>query len=213
MRLLLLQHVLQPVNQLNRNYTIPPPDYIQPLVLSASLIRVPHNGSFTPFLQPLLLVLPLLLIVHFVSPACPKVIPTFSLLWVFIQAPRRLPSHLALSLCNKPPLFMLLPCHRYPYPDLSFVTGNSRGCRQKYIKPAAPPMDLCVRHQEWQEFSPAASPTPQVRFGNVYYHCNILCIQACCSQFRAEMVTIPATIATKLLPIHSEYLADHMGHM
>ena len=38
---------------------------------------------------------------------------------------------------------------------LTFITGNirvCRGCRQKYLKPAPPPLNLCVKHQEWQEF-------------------------------------------------------------
>lgn len=38
---------------------------------------------------------------------------------------------------------------------LAFVTDNirvCRGCRQRFLKAAATPMDLCVRHQEWQEF-------------------------------------------------------------
>ena len=38
--------------------------------------------------------------------------------------------------------------------ELAFVAGNisvCRGCRQKYTKPALPPMDFCVRHKEWQQ--------------------------------------------------------------
>ena len=38
---------------------------------------------------------------------------------------------------------------------LTVVIGNisvCRGYRQRYKKPAVPPLDLCIRHKEWQEF-------------------------------------------------------------
>ena len=55
---------------------------------------------------------------------------------------------------------------------LTVVTGNisvCRGCRQRYMKPAVPPLDLCIRHTEWQEFIDPTGHSQQ-RFGNVYYH-------------------------------------------
>ena len=97
--------------------------------------------------------------------------------------------------------------------ELCFVTGNikvCRGCRQKYVKPSVPPMDLCVRHQEWQEFVPVGSSCTQVRFGNVYYHVNIPCILTRCPYFTSEMLVIPPAIAVQLLPAHTEFLAEHM---
>jgi len=47
-------------------------------------------------------------------------------------------------------------------------------------------MDLCVHHQEYVK----------VCCGNVYYHCNIPCIQAHCPNFnfKVDMLTIPAQI-------------------
>ena len=59
--------------------------------------------------------------------------------------------------------------------ELAFVSGNirvCRGCKQKYTKPASPPLDLCIRHKEWQEYLGPLG-TPQTRYGNVYYNCNI----------------------------------------
>ena len=99
---------------------------------------------------------------------------------------------------------------------LSFVTGNirvCRGCRQKYVKPAQPPIDLCVRHQEWHEFFPPGSSCAQMRFGNVYYHCNVPCIKARHPNFHPDMLIIQAIIAAQLLPVHSEYLSAHMGRI
>ena len=79
---------------------------------------------------------------------------------------------------------------------LAFIAGNirvCRGCRQKYSKPALPPLNLCVRHQEWQEFT-GPSGDPQTRYGNVYYHCNIPCIWARWPQFTSSMLHIPPTM-------------------
>lgn len=95
---------------------------------------------------------------------------------------------------------------------LTFITGNirvCRGCRQKYSKPALPPLDLCVKHQEWQEFT-GPSGKPQTRYGNVYYHCNIPCIRARCTDFESSMLQIPPSVLVQLLPVHTHYLSEHM---
>ena len=70
------------------------------------------------------------------------------------------------SLPSGPP--PLIPCatsatNNSPF-TLAFIAGNirvCRGCRQKFIKPPVPPNDLCVHHQEWQEFTPAGASFPQ----------------------------------------------------
>jgi hypothetical protein len=95
---------------------------------------------------------------------------------------------------------------------LAFITGNirvCRGCRQRYPKPAVAPLNLCVRHQEWQEFT-GPSGDPQTRYGNVYYHCNIPCIRARWPQFSSSMLQIPPTMLVQLLPSHTQYLSEHM---
>ena len=47
---------------------------------------------------------------------------------------------------------------------LTFISGNisiCEGCRQRYVKPATPPIDLCIRHKEWQDFiDPTARASP-----------------------------------------------------
>lgn len=95
---------------------------------------------------------------------------------------------------------------------LTFITGNirvCRGCRQKYAKPAMPPNNLCVRHKEWQTFGPADNR--QRRFGNVYFHCNTPCIQAVWPHFHPEQLDIPPSMIVQLLPIHTEYIRQHMS--
>ena len=95
---------------------------------------------------------------------------------------------------------------------LAFIVDNIRvyrGCQQKYSKPALPPLNLCVRHQEWQEFI-GPSGDPQTRYRNVYYHCNIPCTRARWPQFTSSMLHIPPTMLMQLLPTHTQYLSQHM---
>ena len=35
----------------------------------------------------------------------------------------------------------------------------------------------------------------QSRFRNVYYHCNVACIQSCCSEFTPQILVVPPMIA------------------
>jgi hypothetical protein len=78
---------------------------------------------------------------------------------------------------SPPPLIQTVP-ETSPDPTpftLAFIAGNirvCRGCRQRYTKPAFPPHNLCVRHKEWQSFGPMDDR--QTRFGNVYFHCNLV---------------------------------------
>ena len=88
-----------------------------------------------------------------------------------------------------PPLIHVAPqsqssCTMQPEPfEVCFIGGNISvcyGCRQKYPKPSSPPSDICVKHKEWREYFPMGSATPQSKYGNCYYHCNIPCILAKC---------------------------------
>ena len=111
----------------------------------------------------------------------------------------------------------LIPCTTSPVNDspftLAFISGNiriCRGCRQRFVKPSSPPLDLCVRHQEWQEFTPVSGSFPQCRYGNVYYHCNLPCILARCATFTPDQLDIPATVLVRLLPVHTAFIQKHM---
>ena len=115
-----------------------------------------------------------------------------------------------------PPPLVHCPSALSPQPsspfELAFIRGNisvCRGCRQRYPKPAFPPMDICVRHKEWQNFVDPCGDQ-QSRYGNVYYHCNIPCIQSRCPEFQPQMLDIPSMIAMQLLPVHTDYLIKQM---
>ena len=96
--------------------------------------------------------------------------------------------------------------------ELAFISGNirvCRGCKQKYTKPTSPPLDLCVRQKEWQEYLGPLG-TPQTRYGNVYYHCNIPCIRSRNPDFEPTMLSVHPSITMQLMPVHTEYLSSHM---
>ena len=69
---------------------------------------------------------------------------------------------------------------------LGFIRGNISvciGCKNRYEKNAQPPNDLCIKHQEWREFTPVGSETTQSKFCSVCYHCNVECVQFRCADF------------------------------
>ena len=62
---------------------------------------------------------------------------------------------------------------------LCFITGNITtcfGCKNKYPKQPQAPYDLCIKHQEWWQFMSPSSATPQSKFGNAYFHCQLQCV-------------------------------------
>ena len=64
---------------------------------------------------------------------------------------------------------------------LCFRSGNisvCNGCRNKFNKQAKPPLDLCIRHQEWHSFMSPVLNQPDSRFGNAYYLANPACVLA-----------------------------------
>ena len=96
--------------------------------------------------------------------------------------------------------------------ELTFVVGNisvCRGCRQRYPKPAIPPLDLCIRHKEWQEFIDPSGKLQQ-KFGNVYYHANIPCVQVRWLNFESSWLSVGPPVIAKLTEVHLEYLNRHL---
>ena len=116
------------------------------------------------------------------------------------------PQFLHLSFHVTPVLqtILLIRCYSFP------ATFMCRGCRQRFVKPPLPPDDLCVRHQEWQEFTPVGGSCLQHRYGNVYYHCNLPCILARCANFSPSDLEIPISVLVRLLPIHTAFIQKHM---
>jgi len=102
------------------------------------------------------------------------------------------------------------------YSEQYLITGNirvCRGCQQKYSKPALPPHNLCVQHKEWQSFG--TMDNRQARFGNVYFHCNLSCVNLPCVKavwpsFSLEMLHIPPSVVVQLLPVHTELIRRQM---
>ena len=77
------------------------------------------------------------------------------------------------------------------------ISGNisiCAGCRNKYSKHPTPPDDLCIRHQEWREYFPTGSQTPQSRFGNTYYHFSTRCVKMRCPGFDPVSLEIPCEL-------------------
>jgi hypothetical protein len=97
---------------------------------------------------------------------------------------------------------------------LALIKGNISvciGCKNRYDKNLQPPNDLCIKHQEWREFTPTGSETPQSRFSNVYYHCKPQCVWLRCADFDPLCLDTSA-IVSDLSPIHKQYLASVFGH-
>ena len=109
-------------------------------------------------------------------------------------------------------------CSSPPCPfTLSKITGNisvCAGCRNKYPKKPTPPDDLCIRHQEWREFVPAGSQTPQSRFANVYYHFTPHCVWLRCPGFVPTLLEVPPDLYSLLHTSHKERLEkDFLIHL
>lgn len=95
---------------------------------------------------------------------------------------------------------------------LAKIAGNisvCAGCRNKYSKQGTPPDDLCIRHQEWREFVPSGSQTPQSRFGNTYYHFNPNCVWLRCPAFNPTQLEVPQDL--DLDTVHKNKLLKDFG--
>ena len=96
---------------------------------------------------------------------------------------------------------------------LCFIKGNIStciGCHNHYPKSPQPPNDICLRHQEWRQFTPQGKETPQTKFSNVYYHCNPLCVWHRHPNFNTANVVI-TEIENQLTPIHKAHLTSYFG--
>ena len=100
---------------------------------------------------------------------------------------------------------------------LTKIVGNisvCAGCRNRYPKQPTPPDDLCIRHQEWREYVPAGSQTPQSRFGNTYYHFTPYCVWLRCPGFVPTLLEVPPELCSQLDPTHKDRLRkDFLIHL
>jgi len=99
-----------------------------------------------------------------------------------------------------------------PY-TLSFIKGNISmciGCHNRYTN-KQPPNDLCIKHQEWRQFTPQGTDSPQSKFSNVYYHCRPECVWLRCPDFVPPQLEVPDEVQEQLSPIHKAHLASVFG--
>ena len=82
---------------------------------------------------------------------------------------------------------------------------------KKYDKKVGPPHDLCLQHEEWRTFTPPGSTDKQSRYGNVYYHCNLVCVMAVWPAFIASLVVVSLEMQSKLLPEHKHFIYSTFG--
>ena len=95
--------------------------------------------------------------------------------------------------------------------NLHFICGNiSRcaGCKGNYVKPASPPFDLCIQHEEWRQVTYANSTTPSSIFSNTYYHPSLHCLRVNWPLFEPTQLVIPPTVAANLQKEHWDFLQN-----
>ena len=88
----------------------------------------------------------------------------------------------------------------YPY--------EKPGCKGKYVKPALPPFNLCIQHEEWRQISFGSSPAPSSVFSNAYYHPSLHCLSVNWPGFRGEHLVIPERIKSALTQEHWRILEE-----
>lgn len=97
---------------------------------------------------------------------------------------------------------------------LVFITGNisvRAGYSNHCPKPAMAPYNVCIRHTEWQTFTPGG--THKSKFAPAYYHVNLPCLQKNWPSFHAVNLVIQPEVFQKLsdtyihfLPVFGHYL-------
>lgn len=97
---------------------------------------------------------------------------------------------------------------------LCFISGNISvciECKNKYPKTPKPPQDLCIKHEEWRQFTLPNTATPQSKFGNIYYHCRMECVWMRCPNFTLSDLQVPPEMTEKLSSAHKELLLSTFG--
>lgn len=100
----------------------------------------------------------------------------------------------------------------YPF-RVHFISGNisvCNGCKGRY-RPLGAPYDICLQHEEWRVFTPQGLSRQQSRFGNVYYHCSVPCVQAVWPSFVPCSVVVPHEMKACLQPEHIDWLFVNFG--
>ena len=105
--------------------------------------------------------------------------------------------------------------YRYEKPfKLHFITGNiskCAGCKGKYMKPAVPPFNLCIQHEEWRQITYSNSPAPSSVFSNAYYHPSLHCLSVNWPGFSGEHLVIPERTKSALTQEYWRILEQELG--
>ena len=123
-----------------------------------------------------------------------------------LDSPFPSPAFCTQSYAPSPPSFPRQSCSPFTLCKISGNISKCFGCHNKYAKNPDPPEDMCIRHQDWREFTPAGSGTPQSRFGNMYYHFHPQCVWLQCNWFVPSHLYVPPGLVTELGPIHKDQL-------
>ena len=96
---------------------------------------------------------------------------------------------------------------------LVFITGNISVCASysnHYPKPAMAPYNVCIRHTEWQTFTPGG--THKSKFAPAYYHVNFPCLQKNWPSFHPVNLVIQPEVFQKLSDTYIHFLCTCIGH-
>ena len=83
--------------------------------------------------------------------------------------------------------------------------------QNKYVKPVAPPNDLCIKHQEWRQFTSPNTQVPQSKYSNAYYHCKVQCVWLRFPHFVPSELQVPPEVLHMLTPNHKQYINSVFG--
>ena len=95
-----------------------------------------------------------------------------------------------------------------------FIGGNisvCHGCKGRYCKDLGPPYDLCIQHEEWRTYTVPGYPSPQSKFGNVYYHASVTCIVSVWPSFVPTSLLVPSGLRANLKREHKDWLYSQFG--
>ena len=71
--------------------------------------------------------------------------------------------------------------------------------------------DLCIKHQEWRQFTPQGTDSPLSKFSNIYYHCRSQCVWLRCPDLVPALLEVPDDVQEQLSPIHKSHLVSVFG--
>ncbi len=97
---------------------------------------------------------------------------------------------------------------------ITFISGNisvCAGCHARYAKPVLPPHNLCLKHQEWREFTLPNNPAVQRRFGNAYYHPCFTCVRSRWPYAQCGDIVLEDDTQQRLSQEHKDYLYENLG--